>query len=140
MYKNIAIMNGMFLAVMIFFNGMLSSKVGPLWGTLIFHGVGICLILVLSIMKKNKLPNLFKLKWVAFIPGIISVITIVLNNLCIPQLGVTLTIGISLYGQLVISSVIGHFGLFGTPISKVRKDKIPGLTMISIGILMMILL
>jgi transporter family-2 protein len=140
MYKNLTVFNGMLLAVMIFFNGMISSKVGPIVGTLIFHVLGLILVFAISIFKKNKLPKLKKVSRISYLPGMMSVITILLNNLCIPQLGVTLTVGISLFGQLVISGLIGHWGLFGMPVYRFRKVKILGFSMISGGILIMMLL
>jgi transporter family-2 protein len=97
------------------------------------------MILAISIIKKNKL-NLRKVSLFTYLPGMMSVITILLNNLCIPQLGVTLTVGISLFGQLVISGMIGHWELFGMPVNRFRKEKILGFSMISIGILIMMLL
>lgn len=139
MYKNLIVFNGMLLAVMIFFNGVISSKVGPIVGTLIFHVLGLIMILAISIIKKNKL-NLRKVSLFTYLPGMMSVITILLNNLCIPELGVTLTVGISLFGQLVISCLIGHLGLFGMPVYRFRKEKILGFSMISAGILIMMLL
>jgi transporter family-2 protein len=137
MYKNLALINGVLLAIMIFFNGMLSSITGPYLSTLLFHVLGLFIILVLSLIRKNRLfilniPILF------FLPGLLSVITILLNNLCIPQIGITLTIGISLYGQLVMSSVIEHFGLYGMPMNRFKKEKILGMSIISLGIIVMI--
>lgn len=138
MYKNLALINGVILAIMIFLNGMLANITGPYMSTLIFHIIGFILIIIISIIKKNRLSNLRKLPLMFFLPGILSVITILLNNISIPKIGLTLTIGITLFGQLVMSSLVEHFGLFGMPVNKFKKEKILGFSIISLGIIVMI--
>ncbi|HCQ88879.1 MAG TPA: EamA-like transporter family protein [Clostridium sp.] len=138
MYKNLALINGVILAIMIFLNGMLLNITGPYISTLIFHIIGFILIIIISIIKKNRLSNLRKLPLMFFLPGILSVVTILLNNISIPKIGLTLTIGITLFGQLVMSSLVEHFGLFGMPVNKFKKEKILGFSIISLGIIVMI--
>jgi len=138
MYKSLTIMNGVLLAVMVFYNGMLSTITGPYISTLIFHALGLILILVISAVKRNKLPNMRKVSLLFFLPGILSVVTILLNNLCIPKIGISLTTGLSLYGQLVLSSLIEHYGLFGMPVNRFKREKILGFSVISLGIIVMI--
>ncbi|GLC31845.1 DMT family transporter [Clostridium omnivorum] len=138
MYKNLALINGIILAVMVFFNGMLASKTGPYMSTLIYHVLGLMLIIIVSIIKKNKLTNLRKVPFLLLLPGVLSVITILLNNISIPRIGVTLAVGVGLFGQLVMSSLVEHFGLFGMPVNKLKKGKIVGLSIISLGIIFMI--
>lgn len=140
MYKNLALANGVLLAVMIFYNGMLSGIIGPYLSTLIFHLLGLVLILAISITRKNKFPSLTAVTPSYFLPGILSLTTILLNNLCIPRLGVSLTADIGLYGQLVMSSLVEHYGLFGMPLRKFRKGKLAGYSIISLGIAAMIVL
>lgn len=125
---------------MIFFNGMLSSISGPYMSTLIFHVLGFILILAISMVKKNNIVNFKKVPLMFSLPGILSVITILLNNICIPQIGITLTIGISLYGQLIASIFVEHFGLFGMPVNKLKKEKILGFSIITLGTVVMIVM
>ena len=140
MYKNLALLNGVMLAIMIFFNGMLSNITGPYMSTLIFHVLGFILILAISMVKKNNIVNFKKVPPMFFLPGILSVITILLNNICIPQIGITLTIGISLYGQLIMSIFVEHFGFFGMPVNKFKKEKILGFSIITLGTVVMIVM
>lgn len=138
MYKSLALVNGIFLAIMVFFNGMIANITGPYMSTLIFHVLGFILILIISIIKKNNLPNLKKVPLLLFLPGILGVITILLNNISIPRIGLTLSIGVTLFGQLIMSSLVEHFGLFGMPVNRFKKEKILGFLTISLGIIVMI--
>lgn len=137
MYKNLALINGVILAIMVFLNGMLASITGPYMSTLIYHVLGLLLIIFISIIKKNRLSNFKKVPLIFLLPGILSVITILLNNISIPKIGVTLAVGVGLFGQLVMSSFVEHFGLFGMPANKIKKEKILGLSIISLGIIFM---
>lgn len=140
MYKNLALANGAILALMVFFNGMLSNITGPYVSTLIYHGLGLLLILLIAVIAKNKLSNFKKIPLRFFLPGILSVVTILFNNLSIPHIGLTLMIGITLFGQLVMSALVEHFGLFGMPVNPFKKEKLPGFLVITLGILVMITL
>lgn len=139
-YKNLAVLNGILFAIMIFLNGVLSEKIGLYLSTLIYHILGFLLILLVSVVRKNKFPKLSKIPIVFFIPGILSVLVIFLNNLSSSNIGITLTAGISLFGQLVISTLIDHFGLFGVQVNKIRKEKILSFSLIITGLIFMILL
>ena len=140
MYKNLGVIVGIILAIMLFFNGMLASITGPYMSTLIFHVIGLIIILIISIITKNKISDLTKIPVLFLLPGVLSVLTIQLNNICIPQIGITLVVGISLFGQLVMSNIVDHFGLFEMPINKFRKEKIVGFSIISLGIIAMIII
>ncbi|MCS4472653.1 DMT family transporter [Clostridium botulinum] len=97
-------------------------------------------MLLVSIVRKNKLPKLNKIPVILFLPGILSVLVIFLNNLSSSKIGITLTAGMGLFGQLVISALINHFGLFGVQVNKMRKEKILSFSLIITGLIFMILL
>ncbi|NFD32028.1 EamA-like transporter family protein, partial [Clostridium botulinum] len=96
--------------------------------------------LLVSIVRKNKLPKFNKIPIILFLPGILSVLVIFLNNLSSSKIEITLTAGMGLFGQLVISTLIDHFGLFGVQVNKMRKEKILSFSLIITGLIFMILL
>lgn len=75
-YKNLAVLNGILIAIMIFLNGVLSEKIGLYLSTLIYHVLGLLLILLVSIVRRNKLPKLNKMPVILFLPGTLSVLVI----------------------------------------------------------------
>lgn len=140
MYKNLSLINGVILAIMVFFNGMLTGSIGPYRSTFIYYSLGLFLIIAISIVSKNKLLSLGKLPILFYLPGILNLVTILLNNFTIPKIGVTLASSLGLFGQLVMSSLVDHFGLFGMPVNRLKKEKLLGLSVISLGIAAMIIL
>lgn len=139
-YRNLAVLNGALLAIMIFLNGLLSKKIGLCISTLIYHIFGFMLISLVSIVTKNQLPKLNKIQIIFFMPGILSVLVIFLNSLSSSKIGITLTAGMGLFGQLILSALIDHFGLFGMPVSKIRKENILSFSIIAIGLIFIIAL
>ena len=139
-YKNLAVLNGALIAIMIFFNSVLSENIGLYLSVLIYHVLGFILILLVSVVRKNKLPKLSKIPVIFFIPGILSVLTIFLNNLSSHKIGITVTAGMGLFGQFAISALIDHFGLFGVQVNKMTKKKTLSFSIIITGLIFMILL
>lgn len=139
-YKNLSALNGILIAIMIFTNGLLAIQVGPFVGSLFFYLVGLILILFISAFTGNRLSKLTTMPWMFFLPGVLGVLTTVVNNAAMPKLGVTLVSGLALFGQLVMSAAVEHFGLFGMPINPMRPQKILGFTLIFLGIVSMIML
>jgi transporter family-2 protein len=72
------------------------------------------------------------------LPGILGVVTILLNNIAIPRIGVTLAAGAGLFGQLIMSGLVQHFGLFGMPVNRLVKEKIVVFVLLFLGIIVMI--
>lgn len=140
MVKHLAWMNGMLLALMIFLNGVVSSYIGAYLGTLIFHMMGFILLIVIAAFNRHSILDFSQLKPYFLLPGILSVTTITLNNLAIPQIGLTIAVGLTLFGQLVMSTVVEHFGLLGYPQNPLRLKKVIGFVFICLGILAMIVL
>ena len=140
MYKLLAFWIGIIISIMVAINGLLAYITGPYFSNFTYHLLGFFLIMIVFIVRKQKKFRLKEIPFIFFLPGILSVLVVVLNNVCINQMGVTLTVAISLFGQLIISGLIDNYGLFQMPVIKFRKEKLIGYSFISVGIILMILL
>ena len=74
-----------------------------------------------------------------FTGGLIGILTVLFTNASFSTLGVSLTVSLSLLGQLITSLLVDHFGYFNLPINKFDKKKILGFIIIIIGIYIMTL-
>lgn len=135
-----AFASGILVAMMIFFNGSLAEQAGLYYSTFVFHFIGLLFVWTIRIGGKSKSFRLREIPLAFFLPGGLSVVSVLLNSVCMLQLGVTLTIGISMLGQLIVSNVIDHFGLMGMPVIRFRKEKLIGMGMVFAGIGVMIFL
>ena len=135
----ISVFTGIILAIMISLNGQVSSISGNYASSVIIHLVGLFGIILVLIFTKSKVRNLKGIPFYMFTGGLIGILTVLFTNASFVGLGVSLTVSLSLLGQLVTSLVIDHFGYFNMPVAKFDKKKILGLVIIIAGIYVMTL-
>ena len=135
----ISIFTGVILAIMISLNGKVGNVAGNYASSVIIHFVGLIGILIVLIATKSKFKNLKGIPFYMFTGGLIGILTVLFTNIGFMGLGVSLTVSLSLLGQLVTSLVIDHFGYFDMPVVKFDKKKILGLVIIIAGIYVMTL-
>lgn len=137
MYNLISAVIGALIAIMLGFNGMLSSVTGNYTASVIIHSVGLFCMIFLLFITKSKVQ--FKRNFPLYIysAGAIGVFTVLFNNQSYIHLGASLTLSLGLLGQSIASVAIDHFGLLGMKIVRFNKKKIFGLLFIGLGILIM---
>lgn len=139
MYKVYAGFVGLLITVMITFNGVLSEHIGNYFSLIIIHMTGIATLLLIFCFKREKPFAKSNLPMYLYMAGGIGVIMVILNNVCVNSIGVSLTISLGMFGQLVLSSIIDHFGLLGMEEYKFQKQKLIGFIIIIAGLIVMTL-
>lgn len=139
MYKSLIFVNGCFLTLMFLLNKLLSQELGLYRGILVFHFIGLLVILLIIIYKKVKLFNNSKFKFYYVFPGLFSLIMTIINNISIPQLGISIVTSLGLFGQLICSIVFEKYGILGVVKKEFRKEKLIGFMFLFIGIILMAL-
>lgn len=135
----ISVFTGIILAIMISLNGQVSNMAGNYASSVIIHFIGLIGIILVLIFTKSKIGSLKGIPFYMFTGGLIGILTVLFTNASFVGLGVSLTVSLSLLGQLVTSLVIDHFGYFNMPVVEFDKKKILGLVIIIIGIYVMTL-
>lgn len=135
----ISILTGTILAIMVSLNGGVSSASGNYTSSVIIHFVGLLGIIAVLFITKSKIKNLKGIPFYTFTGGFIGILTVLFTNTSFTSLGVSLTVSLSLLGQLVTSIIVDHFGYFNLPVNKFNKKKILGFIIIIIGIYIMTL-
>ncbi|ALS01349.1 hypothetical protein ATZ33_08205 [Enterococcus silesiacus] len=138
----IALIAGMFPPLQAIFNGQLRNAThSPIVATLISFLVGLIIlfVVVLLVQKKIDFPTKDSLGeklpvWI-YLGGVFGVIIVGGTILVIGELGSVLTSSLFLFGQIIMSSLIDQFGLFG-----LKKNAISGEKVLSIGLIIMGLL
>ena len=135
----ISVFTGIILAIMISLNGQVSNIFGNYASSVIIHFIGLIGIILVLIFTKSKIQNLKGIPFYMFTGGLIGILTVLFTNASFIGLGVSLTVSLSLLGQLVTSLIIDHFGYFNMPVVEFDKKKILGLVIIIAGIYVMTL-
>ena len=139
MYKLLGILNGVLIAIMIILNGLLAEATSVMYSVAIMNMLGLVIITLIIVIKRVKLQSIKVIPIYLLFTGLISLMNVGLNSVSFIHLGAALTIGLIMYGQLLASSLVDHFGLFGMNKHPFKPKKYIGLFIMSIGVLIMIL-
>lgn len=131
----LSIFSGTMIAIMISINGVLSTRVGTQEGTIIFVVLGLVLSSLLSMRVKNQ--SNAKLPLWMYTGGIFNALTIWFNNLAFGTISVSAILAISLFGQVVVSAAVDHYGLFGLEVRRFDRQKLLGFLIVCLGLVVM---
>ena len=130
MYNILALAIGALISVMVSLNSGLESYVGSTYSVVIIHAVGLISILIVAAIKEA-------IPFYLFLGGIFGVMLTLVNVITIGSLGVALTTALAVFGQLVFSSLVDNFGLFGLTKYEFNPKKLIGFLIVFIGIVIM---
>lgn len=137
MYNFFAVLIGGLIGVMLTLNGLLEGRFGVFISLAIIHLVGLFVVIILMLIKKEKLFKTKNIPLYLFSGGAIGVLLTFINILTIKEIGVALTSSIAVFGQLVFSSLIDNYGWFGMEKYIFNKKKLIGFSIILIGLVVM---
>lgn len=137
MYNLLSLLIGALIAIMVSFNGMLSGTFGLYASLVIIHLVGLVAMIIILMYKKKKIQFKTTLPWYLYSAGVISIFTVMFNNLSYPVLGVSLPLALGLLGQTITSIIIDHYGFLGMKKIRFNSKKIVGLLIIVSGVCIM---
>lgn len=137
MYKFYAITIGVLITIMVTLNGTLDAYLGPYLSVLVIHIVGLLAVSGIFIIKRLKPTFIKGVPLYLYSGGAIGILLVLANNISFAGLGASLTLALGVFGQLILSSVIDHYGLMNMDIYKFRREKIVGFGIILIGIIIM---
>ena len=137
LFTLLALLAGFGVAMQSQINGELGKRIGPLDASLISFTVGtVVLFFLVLLYGKGGIPSIGSVpKW-QLIGGLFGAFFVTVITLCVPRIGVSLTLLIAIAGQIIMGAVINHYGLFGAaamPIS-VQKLAAIGLMLIAVAL------
>ena len=137
MYNIMALAIGALISLMLSCNGGLKSNVGVTYSLVIIHIVGLITVALIMLIKREKIKIKEKLPVYMFLGGAIGVGLTFANIITISKIGVALTTSIAVFAQLIFSSFIDHFGLFGMKKYTFNSKKLIGFAIVLIGLVIM---
>ena len=137
MYNILALVIGALISVMISFNSGLEGYVGSTYSVVIIHAVGLIAILIVAAIKKEKIVIKEAIPLYVCWGGIFGVMLTLVNIITIGGIGVALTTALAVFGQLVFSSLVDHFGLFGLTKYEFNPKKLVGFFIVLVGLVIM---
>jgi len=137
MYKISAVLIGMLIAIMVFFNGSLNMHLDSYVSGFVIYVVGLVSVGIILVVRREKVKLQASMPKYLFLGGLYGILLVVFNSYCFVQIGATLTLTLGLFGQMVFSAIVDHFGLFGMTVSKMNPKKMIGFGVVSAGVVLM---
>ena len=135
----LAILAGTIVTIMNVFNGQLSNQVGVFLSTVIIHLVGLFTLIIIMIIKKQKISFQNHIPLILYTGGMIGVFTVFCNVMSISTIGAALVTALGLLGQMLTSLVLEYKGWLGAKKRTLTFQKVISLVLVMIGIGVMIL-
>lgn len=122
----------------------LNAKMGSLVNSPVMSGfisffVGTVGLFVYMLIARVPLTNFLQAReakphlWLAGILGAFYVTSVIV---LVPRLGVALTFGLVISGQMLLSVMFDHFGLLGLPVHQVSPLRIAGIILVIAGVVL----
>ena len=137
MYSFLVLLAGILQSAMMSFNGLLAESVS-IWGvSLVVHASGGILLILYILLAVRKKVTLRGMPWYLYSAGFFGVLLVSVSSWCVGILGAAVTTCLSVAGQLCMSAVIDHYGMFHVPKVPFSPKRIPCFLMILAGILLL---
>ncbi len=135
-----ALFIGGFLSIQGSINAQLSSYLKhPLQAALTNFAVGTFALIMLNVILRTPVPSFIELRsipWYLFLAGLLGALFVTSVVILIPRIGVTTMLAASIAGQLIIASIIDHFGWFNVPIHHLSVSRMSGIVLLLISIIL----
>ena len=138
LYYLLLLAAGALQGVMVSLNAQL-GKYYSLFAICFFvHGIALILLLAFLLAKKTDL-RFRGAPWYVYLVGVMGIAIVASSSWCTLHVGASAFMALSTAGQLVSSALIDRFGLFGMPVTRIRKRQLPGYALVLLGVLLVVL-
>lgn len=114
---------------------MISQRLGTLESVFIVHLGGACIALIpILILGGGKLSQWRSVPWYALGAGAFGLVVIAAISYMIPRVGVAASIITIVAGQLLVGTILDHYGLLGAAERSLDPTRILGLIVLLTGV------
>lgn len=129
---------GVLQGVMVSLNAQLGQYFSLFGVCLIVHGVALVALLIYLAVKRQPI-RLRGAPWYVYLVGLMGIAIVASSSWCTIHIGAAAVMAISTAGQLLSSKLIDQFGLFGTPVVKIRAKQLPGYLLVALGVVLVVM-
>lgn len=131
----IGLMGGVAVGLQGPLTSLMSQQLGTMESVFIIHfGGALAAGILLLMVGGGNLGAWRSVPWYALGAGVFGLVVLSAVSFTIPRLGVATTIILIVVGQLVIGTLLDHFGLLGASVRPVGLSRLIGITVLLFGI------
>ena len=142
-YLSIAIISGATLAMQPGINNIVALRLGnPFLASLLSFVTGSIFLAVVSIALQIRLPQFSELSnlswWLWGASGAIGVTAVTAALMVAPRIGASVWIALFIFGQIVLSILLDHYGWFGFPVHPLNLGRAIGAFLLVLGVTLIV--
>ena len=138
LYLGFLLLAGILQGVMVSLNAQMGNYFS-LFGICFFvHGIALVLLLGYLLVKRQPL-RFSGAPWYVYLVGAMGIGIVATSSWCTLHFGASAIMALSTAGQLVSSALIDRFGLFGMPVTRIRRRQLPGYALVLLGVILVVL-
>jgi len=130
----IGLIGGMAIGVQGPLSSMVTQKLGSLESVFIIHIGGAIAALIPMLFVGSRLGEWKSVPWYALVAGSFGLIVITAMGYMIPRIGAAGALITLLAGQLLVASLLDHFGLLGMTPRTIDLQRIIGFGVVMLGV------
>jgi len=113
---------------------MLTQRLGIFESVFIVHVGGGIIALIPMLIYGSKLSQWRSVPWYTLLAGVFGLIVIAAISYMIPRVGVAASITTVVAGQLLVGTILDHYGLLGAALKPLDITRIIGLAVVLFGV------
>ncbi len=130
----VAVGGGVAISLQSLFSGVIGDKLGILESVFIVHLGGLLLASALLLFAGGgNIASWRTVPWYALCAGFLGVAIVASISYAVPRLGLATALTISIVAQLVLGTIIDHFGLLGAPVHPLDISRVVGMLILFVG-------
>ena len=130
----IAVGGGMAISLQSLFSGVIGEKLGIIESVFIVHLGGLLLAsALLLLIGGGNIASWRTVPWYALCAGLLGVAIVASISYAVPRLGLATTLTLSIVAQLVLGTIIDHFGLLGATHHPLDLSRVVGMVILFVG-------
>ncbi len=116
-------------------SSLMSQRIGTLESVFIVHiGGAVAALLPLLFYGGGKLSQWRSVPWYALVAGVFGLVVIGAVSYMIPRIGVAASIVTIVAGQILVGTLLDHFGLLGAAQRSLDPSRLLGLAVVLLGV------
>ena len=136
-YVSLGLIAGIVLPLQAMMNGRLGQHLGgPVWAATVSFFIGTCGLLVYQLVQRAAVPSAAQFSAVPlwlFAGGFLGAVYVASATIVAPRLGATALFSLVIFGQLVASLLLDHFGVLSAESHPVNFLRVLGVVMVFCG-------
>ena len=138
LYLGFLLLAGILQGVMVSLNAQMGNYFSLFGICFLVHGIALVLLLGYRLGKRQPL-RFSGAPWYVYLVGAMGIGIVATSSWCTLHVGASAFMALSTAGQLVSSALIDRFGLFGMPVTRIRRRQLPGYALVLLGVILVVL-